>query len=185
MKRCIAQASAIVLVSVMLTGCGSEAASVAVIGGADGPTAVTVGEQTSAGEYEDFFRELYADELNNKYTQLSNDWWAFDEAYYSEDTNIDDVITTAEKLIFTLESIIAIEAPATLVPYHQAIIDGAQYEIEYYNIILNACLMANGEADFSEQEIEEMSAFVEERANNETLPLNDAFNAVMAEMGLS
>lgn len=167
----------------MLSGCGSEAASVAVIGGADGPTAVAVGEQTTAGEYEDFFRELYADDLLNKYTQLSNDWTAFDAAYYSEDTNIDDVIATTEKCISTLEAIIAIEPPATLVSYHQDVIDGAQYEIEYYKIILNACLMAKGEAEFSEQEITEMDAFLEEYTNVEIVPLHEAIGAVMDAMG--
>lgn len=173
--------------TLMLSGCSdSESVAVAVIGGADGPTAVTVGEQVdSAGEYEDFFREMYADELINKYTQLSNDWAAFDEAYYSEDTNVDDVITTAEKCISTLEAIIAIEAPATLAAYHDDVVSGAQREIKYYDIVLNACLMAKGEVEFSEQEIAEMDVFLEEYTNSQTVPLNDAFNAAMAEMGLS
>ncbi len=167
--------------TIMLSGCGdSESVAVAVIGGADGPTAVTVGEQVdSAGEYEDFFREMYADDLLNKYTQLCNDEAVLYDAYYSEDINLDDVIAKAEKCISTVEAIIAIEPPATLVSYHQDIIDGAQYEIKFYSNILNACLMAKGEADFSEQEIEEMTAFMEEYINAQTPSLNDAFVAVM------
>lgn len=183
MKPLILAVSASALL--MLSGCENrEAEAVAVIGGADVPAAVVIAEQAaSESEYEDFFREMYAEELINKYTQLSNDWTAFDEAYYSEETNVDDVLVAVEKCISTLEAIIAIEPPATLASYHQSVIDGSQYEIKYYSIFRNACLMAKGEAGFSEQEIEEMNIFLEEHTNAETLPLNDAFNAVMAAMG--
>ena len=43
-------AFALVFVMLMLTGCGKENAAVGVIGGADGPTAVVVGEQTEPWE---------------------------------------------------------------------------------------------------------------------------------------
>ncbi len=179
MKRLLSAISVAALL--MLSGCVDRTGeAVDVIGGADGPTTMVVAEQTSSeSEYEDFFCEMYVDELINKYTQLSNDWTAFDEAYYSEDADIDEVMTTVDKIISTLESIIAIEAPATFASYHQSVIDGAQYEIKYYSIFRNACLMAKGEASFSEQEMEEMNIFLEEHTNAETLPLNDAFNAVI------
>ena len=176
--------TALLAAVIMLAGCAnSEDDAVSVIGGADGPTAVTVGEQTTAGEYEDFFREMYIDDLCNKYTQLCNDEALLYDAYYSEDINVDDVIVKAEKCISTVEAIIAIEPPATLVSGHQDIIDGAQYELKFYSNILNACLMAKGEVDLTEQEIEEMTAFMEEYINAQTPSLNDAFVAVLDAMG--
>ncbi len=185
-KRTIAEIGAIVI-AVMLTGCSyNESDAVGVIGGADGPTAVTVGEQTSAGEYEDFFRELYVDDLNNKYNQLITDQDAFFNANNNvnyavevQDLDVDAFFAAAEKCISTFEAIIAIEPPESLASYHEQVIEGAQYEIKFFNGVIQAAKYDLGELDMTAQEIEELQAFFTEYSEAETNLFVDAYSAVL------
>ena len=187
MKKCTIAEIGAVVIAVMLTGCSyNESDAVGVIGGADGPTAVIVGEQISAGEDEAFFREMYFYDLNNKYNQLITDQDAFfnanDNANYAvsvEDLDSDAFFAAAEKCISSFEAIIAIEPPESLASYHEQLIEGAQYEIKFLNGVIQATKYDLGELDMSEQEREELQAFFTEYSEAETNRFVDAYCAVM------
>ncbi len=187
MKKCTIAEIGAVVIAVMLTGCSyNESDAVGVIGGADGPTAVTVGEQTSVGEDEAFFREMYFYDLNNKYNQLITDqdafYYANDNANYAvsvEDLDSDAFFAAAEKCISSFEAIIAIEPPESLASYHEQLVEGAQYEIKFLNGVIQATKYDLGELDMSEQEREELQAFFTEYSEAETNRFVDAYCAVM------
>ncbi len=178
-KRTLAEILAVVI-AVMLTGCSNnESDAVGVIGGADGPTTVVVGEEI---ENERFFRELYIDDLNNKYNQLLIDQEAFFNAHYVEteqDVDFDTIIATAEKCISTFEAIIAIEPPESLASYHEQVIEGAEYEIKFFKGVIQATKYDFGELDMSEQEKEELQAFFTEYSEAESNLFVDAYIAVL------
>lgn len=166
----------------MLTGCGKEKTAVGVIGGADGPTTVVVGEEI---ENDRFFRELYADDLYNKFNQLTIDQDAFfdaNNANYAvavEDLDADALFAAAEKCISTLEAIIAIEPPESLASHHKQVIEGAEYEIKFLNSVIQATKYDLGELDLSVQEVEELQAFFTEYSEAETNLFVDAYLAAI------
>ena len=163
----------------MLTGCGKS-------GTASSTTAASTSSVADIDEDESFFRELYIYDLNNKYNQLLTDQNAFFEANnnsnYAEDVqdlDVDAFFAAAEKCISTLEAIIAIEPPESLASYHEQLIKGAQYEIKFFNGVIQASKYDLGELEMSAQEVEELQAFFTEYTEAETNLFVDAYSAVM------
>lgn len=163
----------------MLTGCGKS-------GTASSTTAASTSSVADIDEDESFFRELYIYDLNNKYNQLLTDQNAFFEANnnsnYAEDVqdlDVDAFFAAAEKCISTLEAIIAIEPPESLASYHEQVIEGAQYEIKFFNGVIQASKYDLGELEMSAQEVEELQAFFTEYTEAETNLFVDAYSAVM------
>lgn len=163
----------------MLTGCGKS-------GTASSTTAASTSSVADIDEDESFFRELYIYDLNNKYNQLLTDQNAFFEANnnsnYAEDVqdlDVDAFFAAAEKCISTLEAIIAIEPPESLASYHEQLIKGAQYEIKFFNGVIQASRYDLGELEMSAQEVEELQAFFTEYTEAETNLFVDAYGAVM------
>ena len=169
----------------LFSGCDNgEADAIGVIGGADGPTVVVVGE---VSENEAFFCEMYADELYNKYNQYISDADAFNQAYYvenAEDFDKEAVIAAAEKCISTFEAIIAIEPPVSLAEYHQKVIEGAEYEIKYYDGYRRIASYYIGAEDLTDEEIEEISSFILEYDESGSTLFADAFSAAMEAAAL-
>ncbi len=168
--------AAVIVAMCMLTGCEDGGASSATT------SATTASSAVEAAQDDSFFRELYADDLYNKYNQYLNDSQAFDEVYYVEDVedmDVDAVIAAAEKCISTFEAIIAIEPPASLSEEHQKVIEGAQYEIRLYDCVITACLYSKGEKELTDQEMEDINAFVVEYTERETFLFSDAFLAAI------
>lgn len=164
----------------MLTGCGKS-------GTASSTTAATnTSSVADINENESFLRELYINDLNNKYNQLLIDQDAFfaanNNASYAvaaQDLDTDAFFAAAEKCISTFEAIIAIEPPETLASYHEQLIEGAQYEIKFFNGAIQAAKYELGELDMSAQEVEELQAFFTEYSEAETNLFVDAYSAVM------
>lgn len=159
----------------MLTGCGNS-----------GTAATNTSSVADINENESFFRELYIEDLNNKYNQLLIDQNAFfdannnaDYAVAVEDLDVDAFFAAAEKCISTLEAIIAIEPPESLASYHEQLIEGAQYEIKFFNGVIQAAKYDLGELDMSAQEMEELQAFFTEYSEAETNLFVDAYSAVL------
>ncbi len=177
--RYIAFATAIAAM-LMLTGCGDSGVSSATT------SATTASSAVEAAQDDPFFREMYAYELNNKYNQLLNDQAAFfdanNNANYAvdvQDLDVDAFFAAAEKCIFTLEAIIAIEPPESLAPYHEQLIEGAEYEKKFFEGVIKATKYDLGELDLSAQEVEELQAFFTEYTEAETNLFVDAYCAVM------
>ena len=172
--------AAALIAMLMLTGCGNS-------GTASSTTAAT--NLTSApvnSENESFLRELYIDDLNNKYNQLLIDQEAFfnanNNANYAvevQDLDVDAFFAAAEKCISTLEAIIAIEAPESLAYYHEQLIEGAEYEIRFFDGVIQAAKYDLGELDLSAQEAEELQAFFTEYSEAETNLFVDAYSAAI------
>ena len=164
----------------MLTGCGKS-------GTASSTTAATnTSSVADINENESFLRELYINDLNNKYNQLLIDQDAFfaannnaSSAVAAQDLDTDAFFAAAEKCISTFEAIIAIEPPETLASYHEQLIEGAQYEIKFFNGAIQAAKYELGELDMSAQEVEELQAFFTEYSEAETNLFVDAYSAVM------
>ncbi len=164
----------------MLTGCGKS-------GTASSTTAATnTSSVADINENESFFRELYIDDLNNKYNQLLIDQDAFfaannnaNYAVAAQDLDVDAFFAAAEKCISTFEAIIAIEPPESLASYHEQLIEGAQYEIKFFNGAIQAAKYDLGELDLSAQEVEELQAFFAEYTEAETHLFVDAYSAAM------
>ena len=160
----------------MLTGCGKS-------GTASSTTAATnTSSVADINENESFFRELYADDLYNKYNQYVNDSEAFYQVYYvenAEDVDINAIVAAAEKCVSTLEAIIAIEPTASLASYHEQVIESAEYEAKYYDSIRELILCETGEQELSAQEIEDLQAFLMEYSESETNLFVDAYIAAM------
>ena len=163
----------------MLSGCGNS--------GTSSTTSST--DLTSASvnsEDEAFFRQMYADDLCDKYNQLLIDQEAFFEANNNsnnavdvQELDVDAFFAAAEKCISTLEAIIAIEPPESLASYHEQVIEGAEYEIKFYEGVIQATKYDFGELDMSEQEKEELQAFFTEYSEAESNLFVDAYIAVL------
>lgn len=159
----------------MLSGCGNSGTSSSTTAATN---AAAVDEES---ENEAFFRELY-----NKYNQLLIDQDAFydanNNANYAvavQDLDVDAFFAAAEKCISTFEAIIAIEPPESLASYHEQLIEGAEYEIKFFNGVIQAAKYELGELDMSVQEVEELQAFFTEYSEAETNLFVDAYLAVL------
>ncbi|MBE6889879.1 MAG: hypothetical protein E7485_07690 [Ruminococcaceae bacterium] len=171
--------AAALVAMLMLSGCGNS--------GTSSTTSST--DLTSASvnsEDEAFFRQMYADDLCDKYNQLLIDQEAFFEANNNsnnavdvQELDVDAFFAAAEKCISTLEAIIAIESPESLAYYHEQVIKGAQYEIKFLNSVIQASKYDLGKLDLSAQEVEELQAFFAEYTEAETNLFVDAYSAAM------
>ncbi len=110
----------------MLSGCGRENAAVGVIGGADGPTAVVVGEQVEPWEY-----DMYAEELAYNYDLYVAACEEFDVAYF--EGYADGAISASDSCIAALDGLIEAMPPATIAQYHEDVVQAAEYEKEVYS----------------------------------------------------
>lgn len=172
--------AAVVAAMFMLAGCGNSGTALSTTAATTGSSAV------EAAQDDPFFRELYVDDLINKYNQLLIDQDAFfnanNNANYAvevQDLDVDAFFAAAEKCIFTLEAIIAIEPPESLASYHEQLIEGAEYEIKFFEGVIQAAKYDLGELDMSAQEVEELQAFFTEYTEAETNLFVDAYSAVM------
>lgn len=184
MNKRIAAPLFLAIAIMMFSGCDDNGASSSATATSANDTSVT-----EVNENDSFFCELYAYDLYNKYNQYLNDSEAFYHAYFvenAEDMDVDAVIEAAEKCISTFEAIIAIEPPASLVSYHEQVVEGAEYEIKYYDATRKLCLYSLGEEGLTDQEIEDISAFLAEYSEAETNLFVDAYLAAMdAALGVS
>ncbi len=172
--------AAVIAAMFMLAGCGNS-------GTASSTTAATNATSVAEeSENESFFRALYIDDLNNKYNQLLIDQDAFfaannnaNYAVAAQELDADAFFAAAEKCISTFEAIIAIEPPESLASYHEQLIEGAQYEIKFFDGAIQAAKYELGELDMSAQEVDELQAFFTEYSEAETNLFVDAYSAVL------
>ena len=172
--------AAAIAAMLMLTGCGDSGASSATTSATTASSAVEVAQD------DPFFRELYADDLYHKYNQLLTDQEAFfnanNNANYAvevQELDADAFFAAAEKCISTLEAIIAIEPPESLASYHEQVIEGAEYEIKFFDGVIQAAKYDLGELDMSAQEMEDLQAFFTEYSEAETNLFVDAYSAAI------
>lgn len=157
----------------MLSGCGRENAAVGVIGGADGPTAVVVGEQVEPWEY-----DMYADELIYNYDLLVVAREEFDTEYFGADA--DGTIAASDRCIAALDGLIEAAPPATLVQYHEDLITAAEYAKEVYSGAKRiAELSKRADSLIADEiaEVERINAFVAEYYEQPEYSLSDAWVA--------
>ncbi len=173
--KMLRMALAVVLVSAvsMLSGCGKENAAVGVIGGADGPTAVVVGEQVEPWEY-----DMYAEELVYNYDLYVAAYEEFDTAYF--EGYADGTIAASDRCIAALDGLIEAVPPATLVQYHEDLITAAEYVKEVYSGAKRIAELSKRADSLTADEIaevERINAFVAEYYEQPEYSLSDAWVA--------
>ena len=158
---------------VLLTGCGKENATVGVIGGADGPTAVVIGEQAEPWEY-----DMYADELIYNYNLYVAAREEFDAEYYNGDAN--GTIAASDSCIAALEGLIEAVPPAAIAQYHEDVVRAAEYEKEFFNSakkIAEYSKRANSLTAEENADAERIGAIITEYYEQPEFSLNDAWVA--------
>ncbi|MBQ8194463.1 MAG: hypothetical protein IJZ47_03775 [Oscillospiraceae bacterium] len=159
----------------MLSGCGKENAAVGVIGGADGPTAVVVGEQVEPWEY-----DMYADELVYNYDLYVAAREEFDIEYFGADA--DGTIAASKNCIAALDGLIAVVPPATVAQYHEELIAAAEYEKEVYSgakMLAEFSKRADSLTAEENAEAERIGAVIAEYYEQPTYSLSDAWIAAI------
>ncbi len=158
--------------AVLLTGCG-ESTAVGVIGGADGPTAVVIGEQAEPWEY-----DMYADELIYNYNLYVAAREEFDAEYYNGDAN--GTIAASDSCIAALEGLVEAVPPAAIAQYHEDVVRAAEYEKEFFNSakkIAEYSKRANSLTAEENAEAERIGAVITEYYEQPEFSLNDAWVA--------
>lgn len=175
MKKILFAAAMTVL---LLTGCDNSS-SVSSSGTAtDNNIQSTSPAQDELDAWE---RDIYVDDLYNKYVQLGNDEEAFYNIYYNVETDddVNNAIAAAEKCLSTLEALAAVEAPDTLMPYHEALVEEVQREVRYYENMISLMSYGCGNIMLTDEELEQLNTELDEYYNIEGYPLGDAFSAVV------
>ncbi len=156
-------------------GCGKENTAVGVIGGADGPTAVVVGEQVEPWEY-----DMYADELIYNYDLLVVAREEFDTEYFGADA--DGTIAASKNCIAALDGLIAVVPPATVAQYHEELIAAAEYEKEFYSgakMLAEFSKRADSLTAEENAEAERIGAVIAEYYEQPEFSLSDAWVAAI------
>lgn len=171
MKKTLALTLAFVML--MLTGCGKENVAVGIIGGADGPTEVVIGEQAEPWEY-----DMYADELIYNYNLYVAAREEFDAEYYNGDAN--GTIAASDSCIAALEGLVEAVPPAAIAQYHEDVVRAAEYEKEFFNSakkIAEYSKRANSLTAEENAEAERIGAVITEYYEQPEFSLNDAWVA--------
>lgn len=174
MKKAFFAAALAVL---LLTGCDNSS-SVSSSGTATDNIQSTSPAQDELDAWE---RDMYVYDLCNKYEQFVNDEEAFYNIYYyiENDDDANNAIDGAEKCLSSLEALAAVEAPDTLSPYHEALVEEVHREVCYYENMISLMSYACGHIMLTDEEIEQINKELDEYYNIEGYPLGDAFIAVV------
>ena len=175
MKKALISA---VLIMLLITGCDNNSYGGSSVTATDSDIQNTTSAQDRLDTWE---RDIYIDDLHNKYVQFVNDEEAFYNIYYyvENDDDVNNAIAAAEKCLLSLEALVAVEAPDMLIHYHEDLVKGVQRERKHYKNLISLMSYASGHSMLTDEEIEQINKALGEYFNTEASPLGDAFIAVV------
>ena len=175
MKKALISA---VLTVLLLTGCDNNSYGGSSVTATDSDMQNTTSAQDRLDRWE---RNIYIDDLHNKYVQFVNDEEAFYNIYYyvENDDDVNNAIAAAEKCLSSLEALAAVETPDMLIHYHEDLVKGVQRERQHYEDLISLMSYACGHIVLTDEEIEQINKALGEYFNTEASPLGDAFIAVV------
>lgn len=166
-----------VLTVLLLTGCDNSC------GVSSATTTDNNIQDTSSaqGELDAWEREIYINDLYNKYVQYLNDEETFYNIYYYIENNDDanNAKIAAEKCLQSLEALSAAEAPDILIQYHEDLVKAVQHERQYYENLISLLSYACGYITLTDEETEQINKEIDEYLSIEGSPLSEAFIAVV------
>ena len=175
MKKTLVSAALSVL---LLAGCDNKSYGVSSFTATDSDIQNTTSVQDGLDIWE---RDIYIDDLHNKYVQFVNDEEAFYDIYYyaENDDDVNNAIAAAEKCLSSLEALAAVEPPDMLMQYHEVLVEETQRERHYYEDLISLMSYFCGHITLTDEEIDQISKELDEYLNAEGSPLGDAYIAVV------